>query len=177
MTATIQEQLVKYIADAHALEQHVNAVLASALRMTDVPELVGPLQHHKEETERHKALLEERLEAHGASPSKVKDAGMAIGALALGMFQRVRSDSVGKLARDAFVAEHLEIAAYEMLERVASRAGDTETAEVARRNRADEQAMAEKIASLWDLAVDLSLKEEGVEGAPPIPPPKGEAAM
>jgi ferritin-like metal-binding protein YciE len=172
---TIEDQLVAYLADAHALEQHVDAVLASALRMTDVPEVRGPVEHHKQETERHKALLEQRLEAHGASPSKVKDAGMAIGALGLGVFQRMRSDSVGKLARDAFVAEHLEIAAYEMLERVAARAGDEETAEVARRNKADEQAMAAKIASLWDLAVDLSLKEEGVVGAPPIPPPKGDA--
>jgi ferritin-like metal-binding protein YciE len=175
MSTTIQEQLVKYLADAHALEQHVNAVLASALKMTDVPELLGPLEHHKEETERHLALLEERLRAHDASPSKVKDAGMALGALGLGIFERIRSDSAGKLARDAFVAEHLEIAAYEMLERVADRAGDKETGDVARRNKADEQAMAAKIASLWDLAVDLSLKEEGVEGAPPIPSPKGTA--
>lgn len=176
MTTTIEEQLVSYLTDAHALEQHVDAVLASALRMTDVPELVGPLEHHKTETERHKALLEQRLEAHGASPSRVKDAGMSLAALGLGLFERVRSDSAGKLARDAFVAEQLEIAAYEMLERVADRAGDAETADVARRNKADEQAMAATIASLWDLAVDLSLKEEGVEGAPPIPPPGGSSA-
>jgi hypothetical protein len=58
---------------------------------------------------------------------------------------------------------------------VADRAGDKETADVARRNKADEQAMAAKIAALWDLAVDLSLKEEGVEGAPPIPSSKGTA--
>ena len=165
MTTTIEDQLVSSLTDAHALEQHVSAVLASALRMTDVPELRGPIEHHKEETERHKVLLEERLKAHGASPSRVKDAGMALGALGLGLFQRLRSDSAGKLARDAFVAEQLEIAAYEMLERLAARAGDAETADVARRNKADEQAMAAKIASLWDLAVDLSLKEEGVTGA------------
>jgi ferritin-like metal-binding protein YciE len=172
---TIEEQLVSYLTDAHALEQHVDAVLASALKMDLVPEVREPVEHHKEETQRHLALLEERLQAHGASASKVKDAGMSIGALGLGLFQRMRSDSVGKLARDAFVAEHLEIAAYEMLERVADRAGDTETGDVARRNKADEQAMAAKIASLWDLAVDLSLKEEGVAGAPPIPPPEGQA--
>ena len=175
MSTTIEQQLVKYLGDAHALEQHVHAVLASALKMTDVPELVGPVEHHKAQTEHHIALLEERLRAHDASPSKVKDAGMAIGALGLGIFERLRADSAGKLARDAFVAEHLEIAAYEMLERVADRAGDKQTGDVARRIKADEQAMAAKIASLWDLAVDLSLKEEGVEGAPPIPSPKGTA--
>jgi hypothetical protein len=62
-----------------------------------------------------------------------------------------------------------------MLERVADRAGDKETGDVARANKADEQAMAAKLATLWDLAVDLSLKEEGVVGAPPIPSPKGTA--
>jgi CRP/FNR family transcriptional regulator, cyclic AMP receptor protein len=43
-----------------------------------------------------------------------------------------------------------------------------ETAEVARRNRADEEAMAKKISALWDLAVDLSFKQEGLDGAPPF---------
>jgi ferritin-like metal-binding protein YciE len=42
------------------------------------------------------------------------------------------------------------------------RAGDIDTADVARRNRPDEQAMAEKIACSWDRVVELGLREEGV---------------
>jgi len=174
---TIEQQLVKYIEDAHALEQHVDALLASMIASTDVPELLEPLKQHRQETQRHKQRLEERLQAHGASPSVVKDAGMTLVALTKGLFDRTRSDNSGKIARDGFVAEHLEIAAYEMLERVADRAGDDETATVARENKADEQRMADTIAAAWDLAVDLSLKEEGVEGAPPIPAPKGHDHM
>jgi len=49
-----------------------------------------------------------------------------------------------------------------LLERIAERAGDTETAEVARQNRADEEAMAKKIEGHWDKFAELSLKEEGV---------------
>jgi len=49
-----------------------------------------------------------------------------------------------------------------LLERVAERAGDTETAEAARLNRVDEEAFAKKIEGNWDRFAELSLKEEGV---------------
>jgi ferritin-like metal-binding protein YciE len=159
----LQEQLVKYIEDAHAVEQHMRRALDTMISTTDDPEMRGHLEHHKEETERHRRLLEERLKAHGASPSAVKDAGQIFLAMSKGVVDKARHDNAGKNARDGFVAEHLEIASYELLERVARIAGDEATADVARRNRADEEAMVEKIRGSWDKVVRKSLEQEGVE--------------
>lgn len=161
--ADLNEQLIKYIEDAHAVEQHMMRALDGMISTTKDPEMRGHLEHHKAETERHRARLEERLKAHGASPSLVKDAGQIMAALSKGIIDKARTDNAGKNLRDGFVAEHLEIASYELLERVAKLAGDTETAEVARSNRADEEAMVQKIRAAWDKGAIESLEQEGVD--------------
>jgi ferritin-like metal-binding protein YciE len=73
-----------------------------------------------------------------------------------------RGDKAGRNARDGFATEHMEIASYQLLERVAKRAGDKKTAAVARQNREEEEAMARSIASKWNKITELTLKEEGV---------------
>ena len=73
-----------------------------------------------------------------------------------------RPDKPGKNARDCYTTERMEIVAYELLERLAKKADDEQTAEVARKNRADEQAMARKIDSNWDRFLELTLATPGV---------------
>ena len=63
----------------------------------------------------------------------------------------------------AYSYEHMELAAYELLRRVADRAGDDEVADVARRIGADERAMADRLAKRWDVAVDASLRAKDAE--------------
>jgi ferritin-like metal-binding protein YciE len=92
----------------------------------------------------------------------VKEAGGVIGALMKSVVDVARGDKAGRNARDGFATEHMEIASYQMLERVAKKAGDKKTAAVARQNREEEEAMARSIASKWNKIVDLSLKEEGI---------------
>ena len=57
---------------------------------------------------------------------------------------------------------HVEIAAYQRLERLAERTGDPETDEVARQNRADDEAMAQKIDATWDRFLDLTFAENNI---------------
>jgi ferritin-like metal-binding protein YciE len=79
-----------------------------------------------------------------------------------GVVDIARGEKAGRNARDGYATEHMEIAAYQLLERVAERAGDQETVEVARQNRSEEEAMAKKLDSHWDRFAELSLEEAGV---------------
>jgi ferritin-like metal-binding protein YciE len=158
----LQQKLIDYIEDAHALEQNVSTMLDSMISTTDDPEIEQMLKHHKEETKRQESRLRERLDALGAGTSTRKQAQTVAAALVKGAADVVRGDQAGKNARDAYTTEHMEIAAYQLLERLAEKAGDTETAEVARQNRAEEEAMAQKIDASWDRFLDLTLAENDI---------------
>ena len=158
----LQQKLVDYIEDTQALEQNVSRMLDSMISTTEDPEIEEMLRHHKEETERQEQRLRERLDALGAGTSTRKEAQTIAAALMKGAADQVRGDQAGKNARDAYTTEHMEIAAYQLLERLAERAGDTETAEVARQNRAEEEEMARKIDANWDKFLDLTLAENDI---------------
>jgi ferritin-like metal-binding protein YciE len=153
---------VKHIDEAYAMEQGVLRMLDGMIRTTDDPQIKQDFQQHRRETERHASRLKERLEAHGDSPSLVREAGGLIGALMKGVLDVTRSEKAGRNARDAYATEHMEIASYQLLERVATRAGDEETAAVARQNRQDEEAMAHTIDQMWDKVVGLTFAEQDV---------------
>jgi ferritin-like metal-binding protein YciE len=157
----LQTKLIQYMEDAHAMEQNVLRMLDSMITSTTDPEIKAMLEHHQEETEQQSERLRLRLEAMGEGTSAVKDLGAQAGALPKGLLDQLRGDKPGRNARDGYATEHLEIAAYQLLERVALRAGDQETAKVARLNRSEEEEMARKIDRTWDRVVDLTLSEEG----------------
>jgi ferritin-like metal-binding protein YciE len=102
------------------------------------------------------------LDARGGDPSGFKDAALRAGALNWSMFFQMHPDTSGKLAAFTFAFEHLEIAGYEELKRVAQRVGDDQTVRIAETILGEERAAAEKLYGAFDLAVDASLEEVGV---------------
>jgi len=140
-------------------------MLDSMISTTDDPEILQELEHHKIETEGHAQRMRARLEAHGATPSTVKQVGGIIGALAKLPLDMVRGEKAGRNARDGYATEHMEIASYELLKGVAERANDTETVNACNEIIEQERAMADTIAANWDKFVELSLREAGV----PVP--------
>jgi ferritin-like metal-binding protein YciE len=155
------EQLAKYLADAHAIESQAIQLLEKAPAIVEDPELAKIFSDHLEETRAQQRLVEARLQAHGAGPSKLKDAALRIGAINWAAFFRAQPDTPAKLAGFAYAFEHLEIGGYEQLKRVADRAGDQETAAMADRILAEERAAARMIASQWDRAVEAGLAAVG----------------
>ena len=159
---TVTEQLVKHIDEAHAMEHNVLRMLDAMISTTDDPEILRELEHHKVETEGHVDRMRRRLEAHGATPSMVKQAGGILGALAKVPLDLVRGEKAGRNARDGYATEYMEIASYELLKRIARAADDEETAAACDEIIGEERAFAEVIASNWDRFADLSLRENGV---------------
>jgi ferritin-like metal-binding protein YciE len=158
----LKAQMIKHVDEAHAMEQNVLRMLDGMISTTDDPEILDALEHHKMQTQNHADRMAQRLEAHGASPSAVKQIGGVLGAIMKMPLDLVRGEKSGRNARDAYATEHVEIASYELLRRIAQKAGDEETAQAAQEILAEEQAMAKVIEGHWDKFAELSLREEGV---------------
>ena len=157
-TRTIEEQLVASLQDVHALEQMALAQLERAPAIAGEDALALALREHTPETEVHERLVRERLEAHHAEPSKVRDRAGDLTGAGFVAFAGSQADTPGKLATHAFSYEHLELAAYELIARLADLAGDEETAIVAHRIRNEEAAMASRVEGTFDRTVAASLE-------------------
>lgn len=159
------EQLITYLRDVHSIEKQALAQLRMAPRIVRDEALAAALRDHEAETEEHERLVRERLDAHGARPSMLKDAAGAVSGPAFVLFARLQPDTAGKLLAHAFSYEHMELAAYDILARVADSAGDSETAETACRIREQERVMADRLAGLVDRVAIASLADKGADDA------------
>lgn len=159
MPDSLDEQLNKYLTDVHSIEEQALQQLRAAPKLAGYPELARIYSEHEAETEGQESRIRERLEARGASPSKLKDVVARAGGFGMVLFARFNPDTPGKLAAHSYSYEHMELAAYDLLGIAAQRAGDHETADVAATNGEQEAAMADRLAAGFDLAVDASLRE------------------
>jgi len=153
------ETLDTYLADAHALEEQSIQLLERGEKMAGDPVLTRLYGEHLEESRKHAKLIEDRLEAMDESTSAVKDAGLRVGALNWSLFFTAQGDTAAKLAAFVYAVEHLEIAGYELLRRVAQRAGDAATVQLADGILVDERAMAERVYGAFDRAFEASMRE------------------
>jgi ferritin-like metal-binding protein YciE len=155
------EQLTKYLTDAHSIEVQALAQLRTAPDLADDEQNAAAFREHLQETEEHERLVRSLLDGRGASVSQLKDLVMAVGGKGFLLFARLQPDTPGKLQSHALSYEGLEYASYELLRRVAERAGDDEVVEAAGRIAAEERAMIERLSAGVDRSAEASLRAVG----------------
>jgi ferritin-like metal-binding protein YciE len=155
----LQEQLTNYLTDVHAIEQQALAQMNVAPGLAGDEQIAQAFSLHRSETQEHEQLIRDLLTSRGAGPSKLKDIAAMLSGHGFGLFAAFQPDTPGKLVAHAFSYEHMEEGAYDMLGTIATRAGDTATLTTARQIEAQEHAMGDRLAALFDRAVDVALRE------------------
>jgi ferritin-like metal-binding protein YciE len=158
---TIDEQLTKYLSDAHSIEEQALAQLRTAPDIAGDPELAAAYREHLAETEGHEQRIRGLLEAREAKPSLAKDTVMKVGGKGFVLFARLQPDTPGKLHAHSLSYEALELSSYELLRGTAERAGAAGVAQAADEIAGQEQAMMDRLEATFDRAVDASLREVG----------------
>lgn len=170
MADKLERELVKYLSEAHAMEKQALLLLDRGADIVGDEEIARIYRAHRLQTQEHERYIAERLQAHGESPSKTKDMAMQAGALGISLVAQAAPDTPVRLATTAFAFEHMEIAAYRMIERLARRAGDEETVAAVSRILEEEEAAAELVAGTIDRTLELVLGEPPRSPVPPVTP-------
>ena len=158
----VREELVKYLRDAHALEAQALQMLEAGPTIAELEPLAQIFREHLRETREHQRLVDERLDALGSRPGRFQAAALRGSAFNVGGFFKAQPDTPLKLAGFTYAFEALECGAYELLWRTAERAGDPQTANVAKGILLNEQDTAQRIAGTWDAAVEAALAIQGI---------------
>lgn len=158
--SVVQDKLNDYIEDALALEESVVDQLDSLVSSVErSPQLMEMLQRHRQVSRLQVERLKSRLEQLGrGTPVRKRIEGMAL-TLIKNVSDVLRTDAPGKVGRDVYLLAHTQVAAYELLSRTASSAGDKDTADLARTHLDEDRKCAEEVASHWDEFFQLTLSD------------------
>jgi ferritin-like metal-binding protein YciE len=160
----LQKKLITYLEDAYALENEIVRVLDGHVKdAAKHPDVQQMIQAHLEETKQHRQRMEQCLDAYGKKPSAIKGAGTSVLGGLMGAMAGGRADTLAKNARDEYVTEHMEIAAYQMLITTATAAGDQQTVQACEANLRDEVRMAKLLEQHMPRVVLLDYQDDGIQ--------------
>jgi ferritin-like metal-binding protein YciE len=141
--AELNENLIDWLRDAHAMEQQAEQMLkAQASRIEHYPKIKARIEQHLQETLGQQKLLAGCIERLGGKPSAMKDVMGKVMAFGQAAGGALNSDEIVKGAIAGYVFENLEIATYTALIAAAKIAGDQETVRVCEEILPQEEAMA-----------------------------------
>ena len=171
-----EQKVVQYLGEAHAAEVGLVSVLRSQIAMTPRGSYRDGLEKHLNETRAHAKRIQQRLGEleRGRNPVQlfVGFAETLISqslALSKTPFDMLRGsggeEKVLKNAKDACATEALEIATYTALERLATKVGDEQTAQLAASILGDEERMLARVMREIPKLTDAVVGAD-VEGQP-----------
>ncbi|MDQ8185794.1 DUF892 family protein [Pelagicoccus sp. SDUM812002] len=155
----LQDEVVKHLTEAHALEQECEKLLEKGMDISDDPSICGLFESLRSDVRNTKTALQERLQALGTEPSSLKDAAMNLGALNWGLFFQIQKDSPAKYLPFVYAMYHLKIAGYELLLRTARKANDGSTRGMCVDILKSQRDAAERVESVFDNAVQETILE------------------
>jgi ferritin-like metal-binding protein YciE len=166
--------LIAHLKDVHALEIQSIRQLERAAQILEDEDIGEGYKQHLDQTHEHEQKIKDRIEAYDLKPSAVKDLTMRAGAIGLRQLADVHPDTPVKLAMHFYAFEHLEIATYELLARIAKAADDDETAEAAEQILEQEREAAEMVAETFDRAAEMTLEREPQTDPEDLPQGQGK---
>jgi len=180
MPETVRDsKMVELLNEAYGNEQQLTAALELHLQATTRPDYKKRLTDHLKETKAHSRAVSKRIKQLGGTPAQVSLPGPeGVSKAAQGMqdtLAKAKAAVQGPLdtvrgsgeqermvrnARTEFEEEAHEIAAYTVIDSVATAVGDTETAQLARGILQEEERMQKYLGDLLrDLSVDMAHDE------------------
>jgi ferritin-like metal-binding protein YciE len=171
--------LVKYLNEAYGKEKQLETVLQAQIGRTQNMPIKKKLRQHLTETKAHARGVSSRIKALGGKadasnlpgPEALGDAVGAVTAIAnkaaaaaKGPVQVLRgtglADNELRNMRDAFWNEAEEIAHYTIIESLAEKLGDSETAKLARAIRREEERMQKFLGRQLQTLAGAVIREE-----------------
>jgi ferritin-like metal-binding protein YciE len=139
-------KLIQYLSEAYGKERELETALQVDIAITTKAPYKKRLQQHLKETKAHAKALDKRIRKLGGGKQVVQTLVGQVTAAAKGPLHVVRGDGqqekMLKNAKTQFTSEQEEISTYLALETFARKVGDTETANLARDIRREEERMA-----------------------------------
>lgn len=140
------QQLIRWLHDAHAMEEAQVDALSSCLADTSGLETVrGKLVHHLESTLRHAVVVRDCLERCGGTPREARTGPAAASHMIGGAVVKSAEDQPLRDLLSAYATEHYEIAAYTLLIEGAMRSGHGELIPLLEEVLEEEEEMADWI--------------------------------
>lgn len=142
----IRRRLIHQLRRASSMELAAVSALDPLVEGPSDGGLARLVSTHRRNSRLHRERVLARLKALGARTSGSASAGAGLLAAARGIARGRRGTSEEERLRQAVLMKQLEVATYDTVERLAERAGDDATAEMAREARADGEELARRLA-------------------------------